>query len=71
MTNTTLRAFSEMGSALAAETGDKWGVFVNVKVRGPNGVRVFESCKMFDVSEARAKDSAKFYTGGFARPMGK
>lgn len=64
MTNAMVQGFGEMGAALA-KVERAWGVFVKMSVRG----REVESCKMFDVTEARAKEFAKHYQGGYARPM--
>lgn len=60
-----MTGFGKVGAAMTESTSGSWGVFVKVTV----GKITIESCKMFDVSEARAKDSAKFYKEGYARQM--
>lgn len=65
MNTAQMTGFGEMGAAMSKNGSGSWGVFVKVTA----GKRTIESCKMFDVSEARAKDAAKFYKGGYARQM--
>ncbi len=61
MNDKTLEGFREMAKSVV--TSGKWEVVV--------ADRFGTSCKAFDLTEERAKDWAKWYKGGVARPMAK
>lgn len=61
MNDLTLHGCRKMAEMIV-QTG-KWEVVVTTKFG--------TTCKAFDLTEERAKDWAKFYTNGVARPMSK